>query len=163
MPNDEPGAIAVRRPDPVMFHEYWNEPDKTEASFIGEWMDTDDLGTRDADGYLWFKARADDVIITAGYRVGPAEVEDALLEHDAVANAAVIGVDDETRGQRVKAYVEPAPGVEPSDAVAESIATRVRDDLAKYQYPREIEFIDELPTTTTGKVKRQRLRKRDDG
>ncbi|MEF8827624.1 MAG: AMP-binding protein [Haloarcula sp.] len=161
MPDDEPGAIAVRRPDPVMFHEYWNEPDKTEASFIGEWMDTDDLGTRDADGYLWFKARADDVIITAGYRVGPAEVEDALLEHDAVANAAVIGVDDETRGQRVKAYVEPAPGVEPSDAVAESIATRVRDDLAKYQYPREIEFIDELPTTTTGKVQRHRLQQRD--
>jgi acetyl-CoA synthetase len=162
MPDDDPGTIAVRRPDPVMFHEYWNEPDKTAASFIGEWMDTDDLGARDVDGYLWFKARADDVIITAGYRVGPAEVEDALLEHEAVANAAVIGVDDETRGQRVKAYVEPAPGVDPSDAVAESIATRVRDDLAKYQYPREIEFIDELPTTTTGKVQRHRLQQRED-
>ncbi|SEO21457.1 acetyl-CoA synthetase [Halorientalis persicus] len=162
MPDDEPGTIAVRSPDPVMFREYWNEPDKTDASFIGEWMDTDDLGARDADGYIWFKARADDVIITAGYRVGPAEVEDTLIEHDAVANAAVIGVDDETRGQRVKAYIEPAPGVEHSDAVADSIATQVRDDLAKYQYPREIEFIDELPTTTTGKVQRHRLEQRED-
>lgn len=163
MADDDPGTIAVRRPDPVMFHEYWNEPDKTEASFVGEWMDTDDLGTRDADGRLWFKARADDVIITAGYRVGPAEVEDALIEHDAVANAAVIGVDDETRGQRVKAYVEPASGVTPSAAVAESLKTRVRDDLAKYQYPREVEFIDELPTTTTGKVQRHRLQQRENG
>jgi acetyl-CoA synthetase len=156
-PDEETGIIAVGRPDPVMFHEYWNEAEQTADSFLGDWMDTDDLGERDADGYRWFTARADDVIITAGYRVGPAEVEDALLEHDAVANAAVIGVEDETRGKIVKAFVVPAAGVEPTEAVADSIQTRVRDDLAKYQYPRAIEFVEALPTTTTGKVQRHRL------
>jgi acetyl-CoA synthetase len=156
-PDDETGIIAVRRPDPVAFHEYWNEPEQTAESFVGDWMDTDDLGARDADGYLWFKSRADDVIVTAGYRVGPAEVEDALLEHEAVANAAVIGVEDDTRGKIVKAFVVPAPDVEPRPAVAEDIQSSVRTNLAKYQYPRELEFVEELPTTTTGKVQRHRL------
>ncbi len=161
MPDGEAGKIAVRRPDPVMFQEYWNEPDKTDESFVGDWMDTDDRGERDSDGRLWFKSRADDVIITSGYRVGPAEVEDALLEHEAVANAAVIGVSDDTRGKIVKGFVEPAPGVDPDDELARDIQQRVRHDLAKYQYPRELAFVDELPKTTTGKVQRYKLRERE--
>jgi acetyl-CoA synthetase len=163
LPAGEVGAIAVRTPDPVVFQEYWNAPDLTAASFFGpddEWMDTDDIGYRDADGRLWFTARDDDVIITSGYRVGPAEVEDVLLEHEAVANAAVIGVDDETRDRIVKAYVVPAAEAEPSDTTAEAIQQYVRENLAKYQYPRELAFIDELPKTTTGKIQRYRLRER---
>lgn len=152
------GPICVKRPDPVMFEEYWNSPELTADSFIGDWMDTDDLGYRDEDGRLWFKARDDDVIITSGYRVGPAEVEDALLEHEAVVDAAVIGVDDETRGKIVKAFVVPADGYEPSEDLRSDIQNRVRTDLAKYQYPRELTFLDELPTTTTGKIQRYKLR-----
>lgn len=158
---DEVGPICVKRPDPVMFEEYWNSPELTAESFIGEWMDTDDVGYRDEDGYLWFKARDDDVIITAGYRVGPAEVEDALHEQEAVANGAVIGVDHQTRGKIVKGFVVLADGFEPSDDLREDIQNRVRNDLAKYQYPRELEFVDELPKTTTGKIKRYELRKRE--
>lgn len=161
LPTGEVGAIAVKRPDPVVFEEYWNAPELTDSAFFGEndeWLDTDDIGYRDENGRLWFKARDDDVIITSGYRVGPAEVEDALLEHDAVANAAVIGVDDETRGRIVKAFVVTAPGNEPGDDLATAIKRYVRENLAKYQYPREIEFIDELPKTTTGKIQRYKLR-----
>lgn len=164
LPPDKVGTIAVQRPDPVVFEEYWNSSELTADSFFGEndaWLDTEDTGYRDKDGRFWFKARDDDVIITSGYRVGPAEVEDALLEHDAVANAAVIGVEDETRGQLVKAFVVPAPGNDPSDDLSTEIQQYVRENLAKYQYPREIEFIDELPKTTTGKIQRHKLRKNE--
>ena len=164
LPAGEEGAIAVKAPDPVMFREYWNAPELTDDSFLGpegEWMDTDDIGYKDDEGRLWFTARDDDVIITSGYRVGPAEVEDALLDHEAVANAAVIGVPDETRGRIVKAFVVPAGHAEPSDALADGIRTRVRENLAKYQYPREVEFVDELPKTTTGKIQRYKLRENE--
>ena len=164
LPSGEVGAIAVERPDPVMFEEYWNAPELTAESFLGEggrWMNTDDIGSRDEDGRFWFTARDDDVIITSGYRVGPAEVEDALLEHEAVANAAVVGVDHETRGKVVKAFVVVTPGAEPSDELAEDIQGYVRENLAKYQYPRIVEFVDELPKTTTGKIQRYKLREQE--
>ena len=164
LPNDEVGTIAVKRPDPVMFQEYWNEPELTADSFFGEddrWMDTDDIGYRDDEGYFWFKARDDNVIITSGYRVGPAKVEEVLIEHDAVANAAVIGIDDETRGQIVKAFIVTADDYQPDDQLETELKEHVKKNLAKYQYPRKLEFIDELPKTTTGKIQRYKLRERE--
>jgi len=162
-PTDEVGEIAVRRgDDPVVFEEYWNAPEKTAAATVGDWHLTGDLGYRDGDGYVWFKARDDDVIITAGYRVGPGEVESALLEHPDVAQAGVIGVPDETRGEIIKAFVQPATGAEADDALREALRDLVRENLAKYEYPREIEFVDELPQTTTGKIQRRKLRERED-
>ncbi len=159
--------IAVARgDDPVLFQEYWNEPEKTEtASVEGPegtvWHLTDDLGYRDAEGYFWFKSRDDDVIITAGYRVGPGEVESAILEHPTVEQVAVIGVPDETRGEIIKAFVKPIDGTTDDETLRAEIQNLVSDQLAKYEYPREIEFIDELPTTTTGKIQRRKLRDRE--
>jgi acetyl-CoA synthetase len=157
----EVGIIGLRKPDPAMFLELWDDPMGTERKFLGdgEWMNTDDLGYEDDDGQLWFKSRADNLILTSGYRVGPAEVEDAIIELDAVANVGVVGVDDDDLGERIKAYVEVAEGYEPSTGRADQIKQHVRDSLAKYQYPREVEFIDALPTTVTGKIQRHELEK----
>lgn len=160
----EVGTIAVQRDDdPVIFQEYWNQPAKTEeVSVTGadgiEWHLTGDLGYRDEDGYFWFKSRDDDVIITSGYRVGPGEVESAILKHPDVQQVGVVGVDDERRGEIIKAFVMPTSNANADDALREEIQDLVRDQLAKYEYPREIEFIDELPTTTTGKIQRRKLR-----
>ncbi|SEQ91686.1 acyl-CoA synthetase [Natrinema salaciae] len=152
------GEIAVRyADDPVCFKEYWNEPEKTDRKVRNGWLLTEDLGTMDADGYVSFTGRKDDVIISAGYRIGPEEVEDSIAGHDAVADAAVIGVPDDERGEVPKAYVVLSSGQEPSDDARASIKQHVRDRLAKYEYPREIEFIDELPKTATGKVRRASL------
>ncbi|RXK49463.1 acyl-CoA synthetase [Halorientalis pallida] len=162
MPRGEAGEIAVRPQDrSVFFDEYLGLPEKTAAKQVGEWFVTGDLAERDAEGYIWFKSRKDDVIITAGYRVGPMEVEEAILEHDDVAQAGVVGVPDETRGEIIKAYVEPAAGVAGSDALRAEIRELVRDRLAEYEYPREIEFVAELPQTTTGKIRRTELREED--
>jgi acetyl-CoA synthetase len=164
LPRDEVGMIAVRRAgDPVVFQEYWNQPEKTAAASVDGWHLTGDLGYRDPDGYVWFKSRDDDVILTAGYRVGPGEVESAVLEHPDVAQVGVIGVPDETRGEVIKAFVEPAAGVVGDDELRAAIRALVRDRLAKYEYPREIEFVDELPQTTTGKIQRRKLRERESG
>ncbi|WP_254545247.1 acyl-CoA synthetase [Halomarina pelagica] len=164
VPTGEVGEIAVRREgDPVVFREYWNLPEKTAAARAGEWHLTGDLGSRDEEGYVWFKARDDDVIITAGYRVGPGEVESALLDHDAVGQVAVVGVPNETRGEVIKAFVQPATGATPGDDLRAELRDLVRDRLAKYEYPREIEFVDELPQTTTGKIQRRKLREREGG
>jgi len=163
----EVGMIAVRRgEDPVIFDEYWNEPEKTAAARVTgpdgtEWHLTEDLGYRDEDGYFWFKARDDDVIITAGYRVGPGEVESAILEDPDVEQVGVVGVPHETRGEIIKAFVQPVAGVTGDDALRERIRNGVRDRLAQYEYPREIAFVDELPTTTTGKIQRRKLRERE--
>ena len=153
----EVGEIALKRPDPVMFKEYWNNPDKTDNTFVGEWMLTGDLAEKDDDGYFWYKSRTDDVIITSGYRVGPAEVEDTLVEHPAVENAAVVGVEDDERGQIIKAYVKLLSDQTPSDDLREDIAAFVKERLAKYEYPRAIEFVEEFPTTVTGKIQRSKL------
>ncbi|MFB6130170.1 MAG: acyl-CoA synthetase [Salinigranum sp.] len=159
LPTGEVGEIALRPHDEsVFFDEYWNQPEKTAAKRHGEWYLTGDLGERDEDGYHWFVSRADDVIITSGYRVGPMEVEKAILEHPAVQQVGVVGVPDEKRGERIKAFVEPATEVDDPEALRAEIRQLVRDRLAEYEYPREIEFVDELPRTTTGKIKRLDLR-----
>jgi acetyl-CoA synthetase len=164
----EVGEIAVRHGggalydgDPVIFQEYWNRPEETEAARVGQWHLTGDLGYRDEDGYFWFKARDDDVIVTSGYRVGPGEVESAILEHPDVEQVGVIGIPDETRGEIIKAFVQPVVGVVGNDALREAIRDLVRENLARHEYPREIEFVGELPQTTTGKIQRRKLRERE--
>ncbi|WP_435348573.1 acyl-CoA synthetase [Haloarchaeobius sp. HRN-SO-5] len=157
----ETGIIGLEKPDPVMFRELWNDPVGTEDKFVGDWMNTDDLGQKDENGQFWFKSRADNLILTSGYRVGPAEVEDSIIELDAVANVGVIGVPDERRGELVKAYVEVADGFEESQTLESQIQDHVRQNLAKYEYPREIEFIEEMPTTVTGKIRRHELEERE--
>jgi acetyl-CoA synthetase len=159
--DDAAGQIAVRAPDPVMFLGYWNNPEATQAKFAGEWLLTGDLGRRDADGYYWYAGRADDVIISAGYRIGPAEIEDCLLRHEAVAMAAAIGVPDALRTEVVKAVVVLRPGHLPSDDLARAIQDHVKTRLAAHEYPRLVEFVAELPLTATGKIMRRELRARE--
>jgi acetyl-CoA synthetase len=163
VPRGELGEIAVhRKDDPVFFLEYWKNPQATREKFVGDWGLTGDQGRMDEQGYLWYQGRSDDVIKSAGYRIGPAEIESCLVKHPAVANAAVIGKPDETRGAIVKAFIVLQPGHPPSDDLVRQIQTHVRGLLAPYEYPREIEFIDALPMTTTGKVQRKELRKREE-
>lgn len=162
-PTDEIGHIAVRRgTDPVIFEEYWREPEKTADVQVGEWHLTGDMGYQDEDGYIWFKARDDDLIITAGYRVGPGEVESAILEHSDVEQVGVVGIPDETRGEIIKAFVQPVTWVEGNDELRENIQELVREQLAKHEYPREIEFVESLPQTTTGKIQRKELREHEE-
>ena len=156
----ELGEIAVDRTgDPVFFLEYWKNEKATKEKYLGDWGCTGDQGRMDDDGYLWYQGRSDDVIKSAGYRIGPAEIESCLVKHPAVANAAVIGKPDETRGSIVKAFIVLQPGHAPTANLIEQIQTHVRGRLAPYEYPREIEFIEALPMTTTGKVQRKELRK----
>jgi acetyl-CoA synthetase len=163
LPRGELGEIAVHRGgDPVFFLEYWKNPQATRDKFVGDWALTGDQGKMDEDGYIWYQGRSDDVIKSAGYRIGPAEIESCLVKHPAVANAAVIGKPDETRGAIVKAFIVLQPGERPSKALEDDIQNHVRARLAPYEYPREIEFIDALPMTTTGKVQRKELRKREE-
>jgi acetyl-CoA synthetase len=163
----ELGEVAVHKtgadgtPDPVFFLEYFKNPEATTKKFTGEWCRTGDLASRDADGYLWYQGRADDMFKAAGYRIGPSEIENCLVKHAAVANAAVVPSPDETRGNIVKAFIVLAPGQVPTPALEEDIQQHVRKFLAPYEYPKEIEFIDALPMTTTGKVQRRVLRERE--
>ena len=163
----ELGEVAVNRtgsdgtPDPVFFLEYFKNPESTAKKFAGDWCRTGDLALKDGDGYLWYQGRADDMFKAAGYRIGPSEIENCLVKHAAVANAAVVPSPDETRGNIVKAFIVLAPGQMPSRALEEDIQRHVRQFLAPYEYPREIEFIDALPMTTTGKVQRRVLRERE--
>ena len=162
-PPEEVGEIAVRRDDnPVIFKEYWNEPEKTANITVCGWHLTGDLGTMDESGYVWFKSRDDVLTITSGYRVGPGEVEKAILEHTDVEQVGVIGVADDTRGEIIKAFVQPVSG-EGSDTLRKEIRNLVREQLAKYEYPRRIEFVGDLPQTTTGKIQRRKLREREEG
>jgi len=160
VPTGETGVIAIRRPDAVMFLGYWNDPAATAAKFAGDWLKTGDTGRMDADGYLWFVGRDDDVITSAGYRIGPGEIEDSLMRHPAVALAAAVGVPDPVRTERVKAFVVLAEGHAGSEALAEEIQAFVKTRLAAHEYPREVAFVDALPMTTTGKVMRRVLRER---
>ena len=175
-PPGVPGDVAVNRydvhgvPDPIFFLGYWKNPEATQRKFTGDWCRTGDLATRDGDGYLWYQGRADDVFKSAGYRIGPGEIENCLVKHPAVANAAVVPKPDPERGALVKAYVVLAPHVREARATATSAPSRfdaelvaelqlhVKDKLAPYEYPKEIEFIEALPMTTTGKVQRRLLR-----
>ncbi|MFC7080820.1 AMP-binding protein [Halorussus caseinilyticus] len=162
LPRGEPGQIAIRADgNPAQFEGYWNEPDKTESVRVGDWHLTGDIAVQDEEGYVWFKSRDDDLIITSGYRVGPGEVEKAVLEHPSVEQVGVVGVPDETRGEIIKAFVQPISGVSGDDGLREEIRDLVRDRLAKYEYPREIEFVESLPQTTTGKIQRRELRARE--
>ncbi len=166
-PVGETGEVAVHRlgsdgtPDPVFFLEYFKNPEGTAKKFSGDWCRTGDLARQDGDGYYWYQGRSDDMFKAAGYRIGPSEIENCLLKHVAVANAAVVPSPDATRGNIVKAFIVLAPGQAPSRALEEDIQRHVREFLAPYEYPKEIEFIDALPMTTTGKVQRRVLRERE--
>lgn len=156
----EMGQIAFKRPDPVMLLEYWRNPQATASKYAGDWLLTGDLGHRDDDGYFWYQGRADDVITSAGYRIGPGEIEDALNAHPAVAMSAVIGVPDAVTTESIKAYVVLRPGVRGDADLVEAIRESVRARLARHETPRAIEFVDALPMTTTGKIMRRSLRDR---
>jgi acetyl-CoA synthetase len=174
-PPGTPGEVAVNRfdvhgqPDPVFFLGYWNNDKATQAKYTGDWCRTGDMAVADEDGYLWYQGRTDDMFKAAGYRIGPGEIENCLVKHLAVANAAVVPKPDADRGALVKAYVVLSPdwlarrpsGVQQAvfdDAVRRELQAHVRGLLAPYEYPKEIEFIDQLPMTTTGKVQRRVLR-----
>lgn len=167
-PRGAPGDVAVHRldvhghPDPVFFLGYWKNDEATRAKFTGDpansWCRTGDTAVMDEDGYLWYQGRSDDVFKAAGYRIGPSEVENCLVKHPAVANAAVVPKPDRERGAVVKAYVVLAPGFAPGDQLVDELQRHVRGKLAPYEYPKEIEFISALPMTTTGKVQRKVLR-----
>ncbi|MBA3773984.1 MAG: AMP-binding protein [Ramlibacter sp.] len=168
-----PGDVAVNRfdvhgePDPIFFLGYWKNENATRKKYTGDWCRTGDLATRDADGYLWYQGRADDVFKAAGYRIGPSEIENCLVKHPAVANAAVVPKPDRERGALVKAFVVLAPDFAAERAksaggfdecLIAQLQAHVKGKLAPYEYPKEIEFIDALPMTTTGKVQRRVLR-----
>ena len=180
VPPGVPGDVAVNRfdihgdPDPIFFLGYWKNADATQRKFTGDWCRTGDLATRDVDGYLWYQGRADDVFKAAGYRIGPSEIENCLVKHPAVVNAAVVPKPDPERGALVKAYVVLAANVLEQRAIStrgqgefdaelvQQLQLHVRGKLAPYEYPKEIEFIDALPMTTTGKVQRRVLRLREE-
>ncbi len=164
-PNTE-GDLAVRvKPEAPqgLFLGYKGEPDKTASAFRGDWYVTGDRARVDDDGYYWFVSRADDVILSAGYRIGPFEVESALIEHPAVAESAVVSSPDPKRGEVVKAFVVLAPGFEPSDDLAGELQDHVKSVTAPYKYPRLVEFVEELPKTVSGKIRRIELRDREWG
>ena len=163
---DQEGDIAVKvKPHwpPGLFKEYRGDPERTAGCFNGDWYLTGDRAKTDVDGYFWFMSRADDVILSAGYRIGPFEVESALIEHAAVAESAVVASPDDTRGAVVKAYIVLAPGHSPSDTLAQDIQDHVKNVTAPYKYPRKIEFVDALPKTVSGKIRRVELRAREAG
>ncbi|MCD6130219.1 MAG: AMP-binding protein [Deltaproteobacteria bacterium] len=164
MPVGEPGHIAIKvKPDyPIgLFKEYWKDRESTEEVFRGDWYFTGDKAYKDNDGYFWFYSRADDVIISSGYRIGPFEVESALQSHPAVAESAVVASPDPVRGDIVKAFITLAPGYEASDKLIKELQDHVKKETAPYKYPREIEFTNDLPKTISGKIKRVVLRKKE--
>lgn len=155
------GQIAVKSPDPVMFLQYWQNPEATRDKFLGEWLLTGDLAKMDEDGYFWFQGRADDIIISSGYRIGPAEIEECLMKHPAVAMVAVVGSPDKERTEVVKAFIIPKPGTNLGPELETDIKNFVKVRLAAHEYPRKIEFVNELPMTTTGKIMRRELKQRE--
>jgi acetyl-CoA synthetase len=157
----ETGQIAFKMPDPIAMLGYWNNWEATRIKHKGEWMLSGDLGRKDENGYFWFLGRADDVITSAGYRIGPGEIEECLMKHPAVALAAAVGVPDPVRTEAVKVFIVPAQGFEPSSTLAAEIQAFVRTRLSAHEYPRLIEFANELPLTATGKIRRLDLRERE--
>jgi len=156
------GEIAIRRDSPVVMREYWKNPNAMSEKFKGEWCMTGDLGHMDEEGYVYFQGRNDDVIKSSGYRIGPSEIEAKIMEHACVASCAVIGVPDPQRGQAIKAFIKLLPGFSPSENLVEEIRTHVKTRLAAHEAPREFEFLDEFPSTVTGKIMRRELRARED-
>jgi acetyl-CoA synthetase len=162
VPAGEVGEVAAwSEGDPVFFLEYWKNSEATRKKYTGKWCRTGDLARRDEEGYLWYQGRSDDVFKSAGYRIGPAEIENCLVKHPAVANAAVIGKPDPERTNLVKAFIVLTAGHRPSAGLEAELQEHVRGKLAPYEYPKEIEFVDSLPMTTTGKVQRSVLRQRE--
>lgn len=162
VPVGEVGEIGVwYEGDPVCFLEYWNKPEQTDRKVQNGWVLTGDLGSVDEDGYYEFESRKDDVIISAGYRIGPEEIEEVLASHPAVAQAGVVGVPDEKRGEVPKAFVKLSADVEETDELHENLQEHVKSRLARYEYPREIAVLKEIPKTTTGKVRRSELKARE--
>jgi acetyl-CoA synthetase len=162
LPVGERGEICLRaRSNPHYPLGYWNRPEDTEEDFGGDWFHTKDAAELDEDGYVWYAGRADDVIISAGYRIGPFEVESACVEHPAVKEAAAVASPDARRGDVVKAFIVLAGSREPTDELADEIKQHVRERHSAYAYPREIEFVDDLPKTLTGKIRRVELREQE--
>ncbi|WP_069808162.1 AMP-binding protein [Vulcanisaeta thermophila] len=161
LPPGSEGYIAVKLPDPVVFLGYFKNPEATRERIRNGWFFIGDMGVKDEYGYLWFKGRADDVIKVSGYRIGPEEVEHVLLQYPAVMDVGVIGKPDPVRGTIIKAFIVLKPGYQPSDELKADIQNFVKSRLAAYAYPREIEFVNELPRTETGKLKRYELRRRE--
>ena len=158
LPVGEAGIVAVRRPDPVMFLEYWKQPEATADKFRGDWCLLGDIAAKDEDGYFWFQGRDNDIIKSAGYRIGPGEVEECLQKHPAVALAGVIGTPDPMRGEAVTAFILVAPGYVGSPELANEIQSFVKEQLAAHEYPRRVHFVTEMPMTVTGKIRRLDLR-----
>ena len=163
LPPGEEGEVAVHRPNPVMMIEYWNNEEKTKETFVGDWLKTGDFATVDEEGYFRFSGRDDDLIISAGYRIGPAEIEDALTQHEDVVMAAAVGKPDEKWVQVVKAFVVLQEGGSGNEDLAGELQDLVKNRLGAHEYPREVEFVDELPTTATGKIRRNVLREQEEG
>jgi acetyl-CoA synthetase len=161
LPAGRPGIVAVRRPDPVMFLEYWRQPEATREKFRGDWCLLGDVAVKDEQGYFWYQGRDDDIISSAGYRIGPGEVEDCLAKHPAVALAGVIGSPDPIRGEVVAAFIVPMPGHAPTPELAAEIQAFVKARLAAHEYPRKLRFLDSMPMTVTGKIRRKDLRELD--
>ena len=161
LPPGEAGQVGVRRPDPVMFLEYWGNPEATRAKFAGDWLLTGDMARKDADGYFHFVGRGDDLITSAGYRIGPSEIEECLMRHPAVAMAAAVGVPDPVRTEIVKAFIVLRPGIAASAALEQEVRDFVRGRLSAHEYPRQVAFVEELPMTATGKIRRRELRERE--
>ena len=162
---DQEGDIAIKiKPDraPGLFVDYRGDPERYKSCFVGDWYITGDRGKVDDDGYFWFVSRADDVILSAGYRIGPFEVESALIEHESVAESAVVASPDGTRGAVVKAFIVLAPGFEGSDELVKTLQEHVKSTTAPYKYPRKVEFVDSLPKTVSGKIRRIELREREE-
>ncbi|WP_048193033.1 acyl-CoA synthetase [Methanococcoides methylutens] len=158
LPSGEKGTIAVARDHPMLFKGYHNKPEKTGECFVGNWYLTGDLAMLDEDGYIWFESRADDICISSGYRIGPFEVESAVNSHEAVIESAMIPSPDPIRGEVVKVFVVLRKEFEPSEELIKDIQNHVKKVTAPYKYPREIEFLRELPKTISGKIKRKELR-----
>lgn len=156
------GEIAIRAPDPVMFKGYWNNPEATQKKFINNWMRTGDYARKDPQGHFWFSGRMDDLIESSGYRIGPGEIEMCLMTHKAVAHACVLGVPDPVRGEIVKAFIVPKPGVQVDTRLETSIRDYVKNRLEKHAYPRKIEILEKMPLTKTGKINKAELKKRSE-
>ena len=159
VPRGTVGEVGIQSPDPVMFLEYWRNPEATREKFVKNWLLTGDLAKKDENGYFWFVGRKDDVITSAGYRIGPAEIEDCLMKHPSVSMVAVVGSPDKVRTEVVKAFIVLKPEVAPGPDIEEDIKKFVKVRLAAHEYPREIEFVSELPMTATGKIMRKELKK----
>jgi acetyl-CoA synthetase len=157
----ESGEIAIHCDSPLVMREYWKNPDAMNDKFKNEWCMTGDLGHMDEHGYVYFEGRGDDVIKSSGYRIGPSEIEAKIMEHESVASCAVIGVPDPQRGQTIKAFVKLLPGNSPSEQMIKEIQMHVKTRLAAHEAPREIEFLDDFPSTVTGKILRRELRERE--